>query len=87
MLNDTKINENLKLPWNNKSEDESYKKYIEQLTEDEQEQLLSKYEADFTMFGYSVVLGINRCQREETKIWGKFLQAEEIICSIWAKGL
>ncbi len=55
LLNDTKINENLKLPWNNKSKDESYQKYIEQLTGDEQEQLFRKYEADFTMFGYSVL--------------------------------
>ena len=53
-LNDTKINENLKLPWNNKSKDESYQKYIEQLTKEEQEQLFNKYEADFTMFGYTL---------------------------------
>ena len=54
-LSDTKIKENIKLPWNNKSKDESYQEYIEQLTEAEQEQLFSKYEADFTMFGYSVI--------------------------------
>ena len=56
-LNDIKIkeNKNITLPWNNRSMDESYQKYIEQLTEEEQEQLFSKYEADFTMFGYSVV--------------------------------
>ena len=30
-------------------------RYIEQLTKEEQEQLFSKYEADFTMFGYSVI--------------------------------
>lgn len=54
LLNDTQISENLKLPWNNKSKDESYQKYIEQLTEDEQAKLFSKYETDFTMFGYSV---------------------------------
>ena len=53
-LSDTKIKESLKLPWNNKSEDQSYQKYIEQLTEDEQKQLFSKYEADFTMFSYSM---------------------------------
>ena len=53
-LSDTKIKENIKLPWNNKSKDESYQEYIEQLTEVEQEQLLLKYEADFSMFGYSV---------------------------------
>ena len=53
-LSDTKIKESLKLPWNNKSEDQSYQKYIEQLTEDEQKQLFSKYEADFTMFTYSM---------------------------------
>ena len=53
-LSDTKIKENIKLPWNNKSKDESYQEYIEQLTEVEQEQLFSKYEADFSMFGYSV---------------------------------
>ena len=53
-LSDTKIKENIKLPWNNKSKDESYQKYIAQLTEAEQEQLFSKYEADFSMFGYSV---------------------------------
>ena len=35
--------------------DESYQMYIEQLTEEEQEQLFCKYETDFTMFGYSVV--------------------------------
>ena len=50
----TKMKENIKLPWNNKSKDESYQEYIEQLTEVEQEQLFSKYEADFSMFGYSV---------------------------------
>ena len=54
-LSDTKIRENIKLPWNNKSKDESYQKYIKQLSEDEQEQLYSKYEADFTMFGYPVI--------------------------------
>ena len=54
LLNDTQISENLKLPWNNKSKDESYQKYIEQLTEDEQAKLFSKYETDFTMFGYSI---------------------------------
>ena len=54
-LSDTKIKENIKLPWNNKSKDESYQKYIAQLTEAEQEQLFSTYEADFTMFGYSVI--------------------------------
>ena len=53
-LSDTKIKESLKLPWNNKSEDQSYQKYIEQLTEDEQKKLFSKYEADFTMFTYSM---------------------------------
>ena len=53
-LSDIKIRENIKLPWNNKSKDESYQKYIEQLTEEEQTQLFSKYEADFAMFGYSV---------------------------------
>ena len=52
---DTKIKENIKLPWNNKSKDENYQKYIEQLTKDEQEQLFRKYEADFTMFGYSLI--------------------------------
>ena len=52
---DTKIKENIKLPWKNKSKDGSYQKYIGQLTNDEQEQLFSKYEADFTMFGYSVM--------------------------------
>ena len=58
-LSHIKIRENIKLPWNNKSKDESYQKYIEQLTEEEQEQLLSKYEADFTMFGYSGIIEWN----------------------------
>ena len=53
-LSDTKIKENIKLPWNNKSKDESYQEYVEPLTEIEQEQLFRKYEADFSMFGYSV---------------------------------
>ena len=53
-LSDTKIKENIKLPWNNKSKDESYQEYIEQLTDVEQEQLFRKYKADFSMFGYSV---------------------------------
>ena len=54
-LSDIKIKENITLPWNNKSTDDSYQKYIEQLREEEQEQLFSKYESDFTMFGYSVI--------------------------------
>ena len=29
-LSDTKIKKNIKLPWNNKSKDESYQEYIEQ---------------------------------------------------------
>ena len=51
-LSDIKIKENIPLPWNNRSTDDSYQKYIDQLTEEEQEQLFTKYEADFTMFGY-----------------------------------
>ena len=54
-LSDIKINENITLPWNNKSTDDSYQKYIEQLTEEEKEQLCSKYEADFMMFGYKMM--------------------------------
>ena len=52
-ISDIKLKEKIKLPWNNKSVDESYEEYIDQLTEDEQAKLYQKYEADFTMFGYS----------------------------------
>ena len=54
-LSDIKIKENITLPWNNKSTDDCYQKYIEQLTEEEKEQLCSKYEADFMMFGYKMM--------------------------------
>ena len=54
-LSDIKIKENITLPWNNKSTDDSYQKYIEQLTEEEKGLLSSKYEADFMMFGYNMM--------------------------------
>ena len=48
------IRENITLPWANKSKESSSRKYIQQLTKHEQNQLFQKYKADFLIFGYSV---------------------------------
>jgi len=48
------LNQNLELPWENKGAASSLKNYFDIISQHEKDQLYSKFEADFKMFGYTV---------------------------------